>query len=74
MATAVDRYLMHYSGVTDGDTIVQMFGDLVDLWERAAAGGTPVRGIVGDDPVEFAGLLQRRPMSAGDGSTRSVNA
>ena len=39
---------------TDGDTLVTMFGDLADLWERAAADGTPVREIVGDDPVEFA--------------------
>ena len=31
-----------------------MFGDLADLWERAAADGTPVHAIVGDDPVEFA--------------------
>ncbi len=31
-----------------------MFGDFADLWERAAADGTPVREIVGDDPVEFA--------------------
>jgi DNA-binding ferritin-like protein (Dps family) len=28
-------------------------GDLAELWERAAADGTPVRDIVGDDPVEF---------------------
>ena len=31
-----------------------MFGDFADLWERAAADGTPVSAIVGDDPVEFA--------------------
>ena len=31
-----------------------MFDDLADLWERAAVDGTPVREIVGDDPVEFA--------------------
>ena len=31
-----------------------MFDDLADLLERAAADGTPVREIVGDDPVEFA--------------------
>ena len=31
-----------------------MFGDLADLWERASIDGTPVRNIVGDDPVEFA--------------------
>lgn len=53
-ANAVNRYLMYYGGVTDGDTIVQMFVDLADLWERAVVDGTSVRQIVGDDPVEFA--------------------
>ena len=53
-AKAVQRYLMYYGGVTDGDTLVTMFGDLADLWERAAVDGTPMRAIVGDDPVEFA--------------------
>ncbi len=51
---ALDRYLMYYGGVTDGETIITMLGDLADLWERAAVDGTPVRDIVGDDPVEFA--------------------
>ena len=51
---ALQRYLMYYAGVTDGDTIVKMFGDHADLWEGAAADGTPVRAVVGDDPVEFA--------------------
>ena len=53
-ANAYNRYLMYYGGVTEGDTIVQMFSDLADLWERAATDGTPVGDIVGDDPVEFA--------------------
>lgn len=53
-AKALDRYLMYYAGVTDGDTLVTMMGDAVDLWERAALDGTPVRAIVGDDPVAFA--------------------
>jgi DNA-binding ferritin-like protein (Dps family) len=53
-AKAIERYLMVSAGVTDGDTLVTMFGDLADLWERAAADQTPVRAIVGDDPVEFA--------------------
>ena len=53
-AKAMHRYFMYYGGVTDGDTLVTMFGDLADLWERAATDGTPVRDIVGDDPVEFA--------------------
>ena len=39
---------------TDGVTAVKMMGDFADLWERAAADGTPVRAIVGEDPVEFA--------------------
>lgn len=30
-----------------------MFEDLADLFERAAADGTPVRDIVGADPIEF---------------------
>jgi DNA-binding ferritin-like protein (Dps family) len=53
-AKALQRYLMLYSGQTDGETLITMFGDFADLWERAAADGTAVRTIVGDDPVEFA--------------------
>ena len=45
---------MYSGGITDGDTLTTMFTDFADLWERAAADGTPVRDIVGDDPVEFA--------------------
>jgi len=53
-AKALQRYFMYYAGFTDGETLMTMMGDLVDLWERAAADGTPVRDIVGEDPVEFA--------------------
>ena len=53
-ATAFTRYFMHYGGFTDGTVMVTMLGDFTDLWERAALDGTPVRDIVGDDPVEFA--------------------
>lgn len=53
-ASAVHRYLLVQGGVTDGDTVTQMFTDLADLWERAALDRTPVRDIVGEDPVEFA--------------------
>jgi DNA-binding ferritin-like protein (Dps family) len=34
--------------------IKQMLEDLADLFEQGAATGTPVREIVGEDPVEFA--------------------
>lgn len=53
-AKAFERYFMVYGGITDGDTLVAMLGDFADLWERAAADGTPVSAIVGGDPVDFA--------------------
>jgi DNA-binding ferritin-like protein (Dps family) len=53
-AKAFQRYIMYYAGITAGDVMLQMMGDFADLWERAAADGTPMRAIVGDDPVEFA--------------------
>lgn len=49
---AIERYLMYF-GAADGSTAAQMFEDLADLFERAAADGTKIREIVGDDPVEF---------------------
>jgi DNA-binding ferritin-like protein (Dps family) len=58
-ALAMHRYFMYYGGLTDGETVVTMFGDLADLWERAAVDETPVRAIVGDDPVEFAETFAR---------------
>ncbi len=36
-----------------------MVGDMADLWERAAVDGTPVREVVGDDPVDFAETFVR---------------
>lgn len=53
-AKALQRYLMYCGGVIDGKTVITMMGDFVELWERAAADGTPVRAIVGEDPVDFA--------------------
>ncbi|MGO4691701.1 DUF1048 domain-containing protein [Glaciibacter sp. 2TAF33] len=55
--TAIDgleRYFMYAGSIVKGDVIVQMLEDLADLIERAAVDGTPIRDIVGDDPVEFA--------------------
>lgn len=51
---AVERYLMYAGGTGgDADDWTRMFNDLIELFEQAAADGTPVRAIVGDDPVEF---------------------
>jgi len=51
---AIERYLMH-SGETPAEwnRAAQMLDDLAELFERAAADGTPVRDIVGEDPLEF---------------------
>ena len=50
---AIQRYLMYFSRAGDGDSASSMFEDLADLFEEAAASGTSVRAVVGDDPVEF---------------------
>ena len=59
--TAVDslqRYLNYFGGGT-AEGGLSMLADLADLFEQAAATGTPVREIVGDDPVEFADAFLR---------------
>ncbi|MEU4550352.1 DUF1048 domain-containing protein [Nonomuraea dietziae] len=49
---ALERYLMHF-GPGDGADAASMYEDLADLFEQSAADGTPIREIVGEDPVEF---------------------
>ena len=51
---ALERYLMHFGMIAKGDVLVAMSEDLVELFEQAAADDTPVRAVVGEDPVEFA--------------------
>ena len=50
----IERYFMYAGSIVKGDVLMQMLEDLGDLIEGAAADGTPIRDIVGDDPVEFA--------------------
>ncbi|MBN9607438.1 MAG: DUF1048 domain-containing protein [Actinomycetales bacterium] len=52
-AAGIERYIMHFGAVDDGPTLVRMFGDLGDLLEGAAADQTPIRDLVGEDPVQF---------------------
>ena len=54
---ALERYL-NYCGGTGGDGTA-LYGDLVDLFEQSAANRTPIREIVGEDPVEFIETLVR---------------
>jgi DNA-binding ferritin-like protein (Dps family) len=51
---ALERYLTYFGSITKGDILVSMLEDLADLFEQSAANGTPIRAIVGEDPVEFA--------------------
>ncbi|TDC61535.1 DUF1048 domain-containing protein [Micromonospora sp. KC207] len=53
---AIERYLMHF-GPLDGDSAASLFEDVADLFERAAADGTPIREIVGENPAEFVEAL-----------------
>jgi DNA-binding ferritin-like protein (Dps family) len=52
-ADGLERYLM-VLGPGDGDSLLAMLEDLADLLEQSAADGTPLRSVVGEDPVEFA--------------------
>ncbi|HEY9290728.1 MAG TPA: DUF1048 domain-containing protein [Microlunatus sp.] len=52
-AEAVERYLTYAGGMAKSDVLLRMYDDLTDLFDQAAADGTPIRDIVGDDPVEF---------------------
>jgi DNA-binding ferritin-like protein (Dps family) len=54
VAKALHRYFMYNVGTPNDEAALTMMGDFVDLWERAAVDGAPVRTIVGEDPVEFA--------------------
>ncbi|MFL6141481.1 MAG: DUF1048 domain-containing protein [Labedaea sp.] len=58
---ALGRYLMYF-GRGDGTGWASMLEDLADLFEQSAANGTPIREIVGEDPVEFVeAFIQNYP-------------
>ncbi|MET9365632.1 DUF1048 domain-containing protein [Streptomyces sp. NPDC006632] len=61
---AIERYLMHFVP-TDEDSNASMFEDLADLFEQAAADGTPIREIVGEDPAEFVEEFARNYSEGG---------
>ena len=55
---ALERYMLLF-GPGEGDSLLPMLEDLADLFEQSVANGTPVRAVVGDDPVEFAEAFLR---------------
>jgi DNA-binding ferritin-like protein (Dps family) len=50
---------MYFGAITKGDVLMSMLEDLADLFEQAAADKTPIRAVVGQDPVEFAETFLR---------------
>ncbi len=55
---ALQRYSYYFGhGTADGG--LSMLEDLADLFEQSAASGTPIREVVGEDPVEFAETFLR---------------
>lgn len=50
---AVERYALRFGPAT-GETVVAMLDDLIEIFEEGMKEETPVREIVGDDPVRFA--------------------
>jgi DNA-binding ferritin-like protein (Dps family) len=49
----LDRYITYAGGVVKSDVMLKMYDDLAQLLEEHAAARTPVRDIVGEDPVLF---------------------
>jgi DNA-binding ferritin-like protein (Dps family) len=47
---ALERYLNYLGPGGDGGAI---YADIIDLFEQSAAIGTPIREVVGEDPVAF---------------------
>jgi DNA-binding ferritin-like protein (Dps family) len=60
----IERYLMYF-GALDADSAASLFEDVADLFEQAAADETPIRDIVGEDPVEFVDELARNYRKGG---------
>ncbi|MGO1411958.1 MULTISPECIES: DUF1048 domain-containing protein [unclassified Microbacterium] len=52
-AEALERYLMSVGGLAGGAVLLEMMRDLLELMESTAENRSPVREVVGEDPVEF---------------------
>jgi len=55
---AFEHYFMYFAP-DKGSELLAMLEDLADLFDESVANGTPIRAIVGDDPVEFAEAFRR---------------
>ncbi|WP_285135661.1 DUF1048 domain-containing protein [Microbacterium sp. lyk4-40-TSB-66] len=64
-AIALERYLLTLGPTEDTDGLIRMVSDLAELLEQGAADRTPIRDLVGEDPVVFA---EEFMANYGDGS------
>jgi DNA-binding ferritin-like protein (Dps family) len=62
---AIERYVLNLGPTSDSERMLQMLDDLVDMLEQHAAAETPMRDVVGSDPVAFA---EEFMANYGDGS------
>ena len=69
---AIEKFLMLFAP-KDGVRIETQFEDLADLFEQAAADGTPIRDVVGDDPVEFVRTFAENYTDGGYTPARARN-
>jgi DNA-binding ferritin-like protein (Dps family) len=56
-AAGLERYLMYLGPSDDSKSLIAMLNDLADLLEQGVAAGTPIRDLVGTDPVDFADVF-----------------
>jgi DNA-binding ferritin-like protein (Dps family) len=61
---AIERYVMRF-GPTDADSAASLLNDIADIFEQAAADSSPIRQIVGQDPVAFVDALIRNYTAGG---------
>ena len=54
LTTLLTPHAGKFFGPGKGDSLLSMLEDLADLFEQSAANGTPIRAVVGEDPVELA--------------------
>ncbi|WP_247829270.1 DUF1048 domain-containing protein [Arthrobacter antioxidans] len=52
-ALALEHYLLNLGPSGDSTSLMAMLDDLADLLEQGVAAGTPLRDVVGTDPVAF---------------------
>lgn len=61
---AIQRYT-YYNAPDDAENLLALLDDLIELFEEAAADGTPLQDLIGEDPVEFAeGFIRNYPKPA----------